>query len=316
MHIESARSPLPSRIFMQLAGYTVACFAGSYLLALVLVQPVFGIDALGNPYALSQYPSDPKVLHALLFIQTIWALGTFCIPIFLVAKQLNEPFAQFTQMNRSGSLLFFISAPVLLLAVNPLLTFTVQLNENMQLPEALYWLENWMKGAEQSAAELTEAILYSEGTVMLVVKLLVIALIPGICEELLFRAGLQQLLLRKTNRVHLAVWVSAAIFSAIHFQFYGFLPRMLLGGVLGYLMVYSGSLWPGIIFHFMNNATAVVIGHFHLDKSNVALLSEDYSYPWYATVLSILITAATVVYWAKKKTSTNGTGLDQNIQHA
>lgn len=316
MHIESARSPLPSRIFMQLAGYTAACFAGSYMLAFVLVQPIFGIDALGNPYALSQYQSDPAVLQALLFIQTIWALGTFCIPVFLVAKQVKEPFAQFTQMNRSGSLLFFISAPVLLLAVNPLLTFTVQLNENMQLPDALYGLENWMKGAEQSAAELTQAILYSEGTVMLVVKLLVIALIPGICEELLFRAGLQQLLLRKTNRVHLAVWVSAAIFSAIHFQFYGFLPRMLLGGVLGYLMVYSGSLWPGIIFHFMNNATAVVIGHFHLDKSDVALLSENYVYPWYAIVLSCIFTAAIIVYWAKKKTATNGTGLDQNIQHA
>lgn len=297
MHNATAGSPLPKGIFLQLLGFTAACFAGSYIVGLLLVKPLFGLDALGNPYALSNYESDPKVLLALLFIQGVWALGTFMVPVFLVARLLNETFGSFARLQKPGNVLYFWSGVVVLAVINPLLTFTVEVNEQLQLPDAFSALENWMKQAEDSAAQLTKAILYSDGQAMLIIKLLVIAVIPALCEELLFRAGLQQLLLRKTGKIHLSVWVSAAIFSAIHFQFYGFLPRMLLGAVLGYLMVCSGSLWPGVVFHLLNNATGVVIGHFHLDTSGIALLSESYVYPWYAVVLSTVLSVAVVVYW-------------------
>ena len=94
------------------------------------------------------------------------------------------------------------------------------------------------------------------------VNILIIAVIPALGEELLFRGVIQQLFLKWNGKVHLSIWLTAFIFSAVHMQFLGFFPRLILGAVLGYMLVWSGSLWLPIIAHFTNNAFAVVVTYF------------------------------------------------------
>jgi len=89
--------------------------------------------------------------------------------------------------------------------------------------------------------------------------LFVIALLAALSEELFFRGILQKVLIECIHNKHIGVWLAAIIFSAFHMQFFGFLPRMLMGVYLGYLFLWSGSLWPGIFAHFLNNGMAVFI---------------------------------------------------------
>jgi len=149
-----------------------------------------------------------------------------------------------------GVVLMFISLPV----TNQLSRW----NEAMSFIPAFEKLEDYLKMLEETASATTEKMLNVNTIGGLLLNLLVIALIPAIGEELTFRGVLQQGLMRKMNP-HLAIFLSAAIFSFIHFQFYGFLPRMFLGLLLGYMFYITGSLWTSILMHFVNNGTAVVV---------------------------------------------------------
>lgn len=164
-------------------------------------------------------------------------------------------------------------------------------------------LENWLKMLEDAAGDLTQRMLEVDTIWGLMGNLLVIALIPAIGEELTFRSVLQQALTKRCN-VHLSVFLSAFIFSFIHFQFYGFLPRLFLGLLLGYLFYYSGSIWTTILMHFINNGTAVVMGYLEYkgytnmewehfgSTSNVAVL-----------VASLVITIGMIWIVAKKQSN-------------
>jgi membrane protease YdiL (CAAX protease family) len=149
---------------------------------------------------------------------------------------------------------------VLMFVSLPLTNLLTSWNEKMNFGAAFESLEALLQQLEETAGDLTERMLQVDSFSGLLFNLLVIALIPAIGEELTFRGVLQQALTRRCN-VHVAVFLSAFIFSFIHFQFYGFLPRMFLGLLLGYLFYYSGSLWTSILMHFVNNGAAVVVAY-------------------------------------------------------
>ncbi len=111
---------------------------------------------------------------------------------------------------------------------------------------------------ERLAADTTEALLISTEPGASAALLLAIAVLPGLCEELAFRSVFQPLFVRSTRRLHLGIWLGAAVFSAIHMQFHGFLPRMIIGAGLGYVVVWSGSIWPAVFAHFVNNGHTVI----------------------------------------------------------
>jgi membrane protease YdiL (CAAX protease family) len=141
----------------------------------------------------------------------------------------------------------------------------------MHLPSALSGIENWMRISEDKATELTEAFTQGTSVGTLIINLIVIALMAALSEELFFRGMLQKVLLECFKNKHIAIWIGAALFSAFHMQFFGFLPRMVMGAFLGYLFLWSGSLWPSIFAHFINNGTAVVL----IWLSNRGAISKD-----------------------------------------
>lgn len=166
-------------------------------------------------------------------------------------------------------------------------------------------LDSWLKMMEDMAGDLTQRMLEVDTIWGLLGNLLVIALIPAIGEELTFRSVLQQALTKRCN-VHLAVFLSAFIFSFIHFQFYGFLPRMFLGLLLGYLFYYSGSIWTTILMHFINNGTAVVVGYLEY-KGYTDLDWEHFgSTPNIAVLIASLVITVGMIWIVAKNQSNYG----------
>ena len=187
-----------------------------------------------------------------------------------------------------GIALMFISLPV----TNQLTRW----NEAMSFGGVFEKLEEYLKMLEETAAATTEKMLNVDTIGGLLLNLLVIALIPAVGEELTFRGVLQQGLCRKMNP-HAAIILSAAIFSFIHFQFYGFLPRMFLGILLGYMFYITGSIWTSIAMHFVNNGTAVVV--YYLNHRGIIEVDAEHfgeaTGSW-LVVISAVVTVALIAW--------------------
>ena len=199
-----------------------------------------------------------------------------------------------------GIALMFISLPV----TNQLTSW----NEAMSFGGTFAQLEEYLKNLEEMAASVTEKMLNVDSFGGLLLNLLVIALIPAVGEELTFRGVLQQGLTRRMKSPHAAIILSAAIFSFIHFQFYGFLPRMFLGILLGYMFYITRSLWTSITMHFVNNGTAVVLYYLN-NKGLIEADPETFGstqYPWLTTI-SFVVTASLIGWcWWKANSTKKG----------
>ena len=193
-----------------------------------------------------------------------------------------------------GIALMFISLPV----TNKLTEWNEAMSFGSLFGGVFEKFEDILKQMEETAQATTEKMLTVDTFGGLLFNLLIIALIPAVGEELTFRGVLQQGLTRKMNP-HVAIILSAAIFSFIHFQFYGFLPRMFLGILLGYMFYITGSLWTSIVMHFVNNGTAVVL--YYLNHKGIISIDADHfgetQYGW-LVVLSLVVTAA-LIFWCQ-----------------
>ncbi len=239
----------------------IASFVVFYLIG--IVGMLFG----GAPNMLDL--SDGNTMAVLKWMQGCSAIGLFVVPPILFAYFTNHKLG-WTFVSRQQLLL----AIAFMLLLMPLINGLAVWNESLHLPSFLGSLESWMRQAEAEAMRMTEAFLVMDTTLDLLVNLLIIAVIPAIGEELLFRGVIQKLFLKWNGKVHLSVWLTAFVFSAVHMQFLGFFPRLILGAVLGYMLVWSGSLWLPIVAHFTNNAFAVLITYFiGIDKVNPSVES-------------------------------------------
>lgn len=230
-------------------------------------------------------PCDHASTSALKWFQFVQTVGTFLLPPLICAwLWSSQPSAWLgLRMRVKGErkknlFLLYIGAVLLMVVVMPGINLLADWNSKMVLPECMADIETWMKAQEDAAMALTERFLKGEGVGILLINIGLMALLPACAEELTFRGVIQGLIVesRKTAllkvesnqqsaisnqlsaRQHVAVWVTAIIFSAIHLQFYGFVPRMLLGALFGYMLVWTGSLWVPIVMHFTNNCVTVV----------------------------------------------------------
>lgn len=209
--------------------------------------------------------NDPVFVSKLKWAQLISSVMIFIVPplVFTLLTAPSRPhrMAGYLRLDKPFQPAFALIIPVLMLTSLPLINLMAELNQKMALPDFLYGVEQWMKKAEEDARVMTEVFLKMDSAGSLFFNLVMIALIPAFGEELLFRGVAQKLFSRWTKNVHWGIWISAALFSALHGQFYGFLPRMALGGLLGYLLLWSGSLWLPILAHFINNGAAVFVSY-------------------------------------------------------
>lgn len=239
--------------------------------------------------------NDASLISGAKVMQTMMAVGFFIVPPFILAFLFHESTGGYLLLNggiqKSQALFVFL----LMIALLPFINALGEMNNQMQLPEGLSKLEEWMRFEEDRLAELTKSFLKMPELSSLFINLFVIALLPALGEELLFRGVLQRIFLDWSKNKHVAVWVAAFIFSAIHMQFYGFIPRFLLGALLGYLTVWSGSLYYSVLAHFFNNAAAIVMAYLFeheftsVDPESFGTSSADFVLVLLSMVVSVLL---------------------------
>ncbi len=221
----------------------------------ILILVITTLLAIGLWAVIYQGDQSTDSLKVMQMLQTI---GTFLLPCFIGAYLWSNRPAQWLQLHKGIRWQDALLVIVLMLCAAPGINLLAYLNEQLALPSFLKPLEEIMKQQEEAAAQLTERFIRADSIGVLFYNIFLIALLPAFSEELCFRGTLQTLFAENGRNKHIAIWVSAILFSAIHFQFYGFVPRMLLGALFGYMLTWSGSLWLPVLAHFTNNLTAVV----------------------------------------------------------
>lgn len=224
---------------------------------------VFGL-LLGGVLAHFIFPDSTTIAH-MRGAQFLVSITSFAMPAFLSALIFHTDSLSYLNLNRLPSLSNSILAIVLFLVMLPFINLFASWNSQISLPASMSQLEAVLRHMEQLAADITLKMLSQQSVSDLIANLFFLAILPAITEELFFRGALQRILQQKFN-IHYCIWISAAIFSAYHMQFFGFIPRLLLGALLGYLMLWGNSIYLSMLAHFVNNATLVVF--YFLWKNN------------------------------------------------
>ena len=238
----------------------ISCFATAFLIGLLLAGPLFGVGVKDLISSLSDFTND-KTIRLLQYFQVIQSFGLFIIPALLAGYFFERNSAHFLSIDKPSKWSVYLVTLVLMFASLPFINWMVSVNEAIRLPGFLQGLENWMKTTEEEAAKLTGAFLNMPTFGRFLFNMVMIALLPAIGEEFMFRGLLQRLLKEWLGNIHVAIVIAAILFSALHMQFYGFFPRMLLGIMFGYLFYWSGSLWVPVCAHFINNGSAVTFSY-------------------------------------------------------
>jgi len=298
------RQPIFLQLLM-LVGVILACTLAFTLLALTLVKPLYGI--VGADTFLLQAQTDPdslkenfNALNALKFIQWVSSVGTFMAPalIFGFTKRIK---GDYLKLATPVTLLFAVLSVLILVTAAPVVSVLDTWNRGIHLPASMKVIEDMMKASEETAAKITSLFLLMPTTSDFLFSLLVVGITPAIAEEFLFRGVLQQLFREWFGNIHVAIWTTAILFSAIHFQFYGFFPRIALGALLGYLFYWSGSLWVPIIGHAVNNGGQVFLSYLHQHGKIAFDIEAEVSVPASVTVAAIVILAGLIYISIKKK---------------
>ena len=252
---------------------------------------IIGLFLANTIWGVSEVNSNPDAIRFFQFISTI---GIFLFPSIVYIyfeKGLIPSKILHYKLNKSNlqSLFIILTLSIILL---PLIAFLGELNRLIQLPESLKDLEIWMMQLEEKNGSVISLLTQNLHFGNYLKNILIIAIIPAICEEFFFRGALQTYLIQLFKNKHIAILITAIIFSIIHFQFYGFIPRVLLGIYLGYLVIWSGSLLLPIMAHFLHNFLSITIdyiaksNHRNMEEVNIFEINGIY---WFIVLATILV---------------------------
>ena len=246
----------PSRVLLML-GFMVVCVIFGFVVSLIFAIPIFhmGITEIMNSASDIKNMANVQLLK---YLQIFQATAFFIIPALAMPIFWGEKPSNYLQLNKKPNCYLVFIAVCLIAAAIPFINFTELLNSKMKLPEFMSGIEQWMKNSEENAGVLSENFLKVTSIGGLLVNLIMMAVLPAIGEELVFRGVFQRVFTEWFKNYHWGIIASAALFSAFHMQFYGFIPRMLLGLSFGYMLVWSGNIWIPILAHFVNNAFGVI----------------------------------------------------------
>jgi uncharacterized protein len=268
----------------------------SIIFGTLIAVPFWGSDVL-NKISSVESSSDPSIVAMAKYFQMVSQLGMFIFPVLIFAFLDGRKIGQYLKLNINPGFIICVLAGLSILTAAPLINYLAELNMQMKLPSSLAGVEQWMRNSEDQAAQLTTVFLDVKTIWGFLINILMIGILPAVGEEFLFRGVVQPLFHKWTKNVHVAVIISAFLFSAIHFQFYGFIPRFLMGILLGYSFAWTGSLWVPIMIHFINNTAAVIMSYLfmsgHTSNSYETIgTGENAALP---VVVSVVV-SATVIF--------------------
>ncbi|WP_207511494.1 CPBP family intramembrane glutamic endopeptidase [Longitalea luteola] len=274
-------------------GIFVGLFCSAYLLIGVLSLVIYTTNGISITSLDTVNWKDPHIMSVTKWVQALSSILLFILPAYLYARiTFTGNYGYFLGFRRAEKANMYILAVVGILLAMPFVFWLGKLNEAIPLPEALTKME-------QQAAQQMAAFLKVNNTLDIVVNVFIIALLPAIGEELCFRGALQRILIHASRNAWVGIIITAILFSSLHLQFMGFLPRMFLGIVLGAFYWYSGSIYTSMIAHFVNNAVQVIAASYapkYIDKNPET--------PVLAAIASGIVVWAILWYFNKQSTVT------------
>lgn len=272
-----------------------------FILAALLILGLIIGSVIGVIYPLVS-GQDVMSLNSLRFMQISSQIFTFVLPPILYAMLIKENPKESLGI-KNVSYHWFIIGFVMMYAILPLNNVFAEWNAGLKLPESMSRIEELIKEMYESSAVVLEKLVNVNTFGGFVINLIMIAGLAALGEELLFRSIIQTSLIKTCKNAHVGIIIASAIFSFIHFDFYAFIPRLVLGMLLGYMFYYSRSIWVSMFMHFVNNATAVVIYYLN----NIGVTNVDVETFGQTQLLPLLISIAlmAVLFWLAIKRMRN-----------
>ena len=252
-----------SHFLIQLFLILVVIFTGAFIFSfigmlVIFIKSGFSMELLTGVMesgGLMDYPDYAREL------QFFASLGTFILPAIALAYIYSDNYKEYLQIDQPISLSITLWTIVSMVVLLPFMNYIAYLNQQMVFPESLKWLEDMMRAAEEANGKIIEAILMTDSLWGFILNIVVVAIFAGVGEEFMFRGVLQNVFKKAIRNEHIVIWSVAIIFSAIHFQFYGFIPRMLLGAYFGYVLYYTRNMWMAVLAHLTHNLMGVVAAY-------------------------------------------------------
>jgi membrane protease YdiL (CAAX protease family) len=292
----------PGMQFLILISFALASFFIIGLIGAVILSQVTGmsLDTMSNT---SKWDYNSTTLISVIRgLQVIQFISLFLIPTFLCAWLFSTNSKKYLGLQMPSNLGYFLAGVGIMLLAIPAVTFLGEINRQVQFPSGI---AKWMKDQEAEAAKTIKTLLSKHTIKDLLLNIITVAGLAAVGEELLFRGMAQRLLIKMFKNPWAGIIISAFLFSAMHIQFYGFVPRFVLGILLGAIYWYSGSLWTAMLAHFMYDAVLIIVVYFNpaslndentLNLSNIALVA----------VLSLALVVS-LVLWMKRKSTVSYT---------
>lgn len=233
-------------------------------MGILLAWPIFKIPPSGVISIIENQDAEGHI-QLLKYLQVLYSIGVFLLPALAAGFLIQKNPWEFLEAKDRLRLPLVILVVLLMLASIPWINYLGFLNEKLSLPDRWSdWMER-IKQSDEKSLDLMKSYLSTKTLRGLFFNLFMISLIPAVGEEFLFRGTLQRILRQWFRNSHLAVWTAAILFSLAHYQFLGFLPRIVLGALFGYIFLWTRNIWMPVLAHFVNNSVAVIYYDLFLD---------------------------------------------------
>ena len=273
-------------------------FIGAFI-GIFIAFPFYSGDLASFIEAAVNPAGFPEMRLPLLIMQGVGSFIGFILFPWLLIKFLYKGTFNSLVARRTDGLIAIIAIFTTLFFMGVNAPF-IQWNQNISLPESLSGIETILRNMEEALAKTSEFITNFTSIGQLLIGILVVAVIPGIGEELVFRGLVQNHLFRLTKNIHVAIWLAALLFSLFHLQFYGLVPRMFLGFMFGYMYYFSGNIIYPMIAHFFNNGFTLVMLYLYNNGSLSYNIEDADVLPWPQVLLSGVITIGLFFIFKKR----------------
>ncbi|MBL7808833.1 MAG: CPBP family intramembrane metalloprotease [Saprospiraceae bacterium] len=281
--------PPVRQVIMAQIGLMILC-SGAGMLLYLLICKILGLDPQLALTETSPAPERWQVRTQLGMAHFFGFFGSGALTIWIFYRGITQNLTGWPDYLRSRkwppASTLLLSLLLMLVSV-PLVLYSLNLNQQLPLPELF-------KSAEDQAETALKGLLQMEHIGELLANLTLIAVLPALGEELVFRGVIQQQLMRRIQNPWTAILLASVIFSAAHMQFEGFIPRMLLGFILGWLYWQTRNFWVPVLCHFFNNGMQVLGQYLYKQDLSAVDLEKDVQVPWPFAAISLFMVWAVV----------------------
>lgn len=286
----------PVNYILLLLGFMLGGFFVGNFLSMTLLHLLYGYNLRELASVVQTPEAYPQGKEAVNIFQGISHFCAFTLASLALLFSMGQPVRNYLSPRKTIPVGLWLLAALLIIIIMPANSWIIELNTKMNLPDFMAGFEQWAKSKEETLKELTQYLTKFNSAAEFVWGLLIFAVVPAIGEELVFRSILQKQLIRWFSNPHVGIWVTAIIFGAIHLQFYGMLPRTLLGALLGYLYWWSGNIWIPILSHFMNNGFTVLMMYLVQQKYINYDIDSTETMPLQTVLFSVIATVGVLYY--------------------